>query len=209
MDAVNLSEITETELVNLKRMREVTIGDHRSRQQGSGFDFIGLRDWQAGDKFSAIDWGQSSLTNFSPLVIREFEQPSNATVVAIVDKSLSMRCGIDGVIARPSRGRMRRWGSRPCSSRIRSASSRSIKTSAPGRRRPRTGKGHVVHCLDAYQHDHMLQPVRRSGDLSTTIGGYLRSRSMLPVISDFLFDHPESRCANWHCSTPRTTCSWS
>ena len=49
----------------------------------------------------------------------------------------------------------------------------------------------VVHCLDAYQHDHMLQPVRRSGDLSATIGGHLRGRSMLPVISDFLFDHPE------------------
>src|SRR5215213_8913094 len=81
---VNLSDITEIELVILKRMREVTIGDHRSRQHGSGFDFLGLRDWQAGDKFS-------------PLVIREFEQPSNATVVAIVDKSLSMRCGVDGV----------------------------------------------------------------------------------------------------------------
>ena len=29
---VNLSDITEIELVILKRMREVTIGDHRSRQ---------------------------------------------------------------------------------------------------------------------------------------------------------------------------------
>jgi hypothetical protein len=37
----------------------------------------------------------------------------------------------------------------------------------------------------------VLQSVRRSGDLSATIGGYLRGRSMVPVISDFLFDHPE------------------
>ena len=61
---VNLSDITEIELVILKRMREVTIGDHRSRQHGSGFDFIGLRDWQAGDKFSSIDWGQSIADQF-------------------------------------------------------------------------------------------------------------------------------------------------
>ena len=79
---VNLADITEIELVILKRMREVTMGEHRSRGQGSGFDFTGLRDWQGGDRFSSIDWAQSSLTNFSPLIIREFEQPSTATVIA-------------------------------------------------------------------------------------------------------------------------------
>ena len=31
-----------------KRMREFTIGDHRSVFHGTGFDFVGLRDWQAG-----------------------------------------------------------------------------------------------------------------------------------------------------------------
>jgi uncharacterized protein (DUF58 family) len=190
---VNLSDITEIELVILKRMREVTIGDHRSRQQGSGFDFIGLRDWQAGDKFSAIDWGQSSLTNFSPLVIREFEQPSNATVVAIVDKSLSMRCGVDGM---PIAGAVARAIATLGLSAVFFQDPFGIITFDQGFEhlgaiRPRTGKGHVVHCLDAYQHDHVLQAVRRSGDLSATIGGYLRSRSMVPVISDFLFDHPE------------------
>ena len=64
---VSLADITEIELVILKRMRDVTIGDHRSRSHGSGFDFVGLRDWQPGDRFSSIDWAQSSLTNFSPL----------------------------------------------------------------------------------------------------------------------------------------------
>ena len=53
---VNLADITEIELVILKRMRELTMGEHRSRGQGSGFDFTGLRDWQSGDRFSSIDW---------------------------------------------------------------------------------------------------------------------------------------------------------
>jgi uncharacterized protein (DUF58 family) len=187
---VNLADITEIELIILKRMREVTIGEHRSRSHGSGFDFIGLRDWQAGDKFSSIDWAQSSLTNFSPLVIREFEQPSNATVVAVADHSLSMRCGVNGVPVAATVARA-----------IATLGLSAVFFQDPfglitfdrgfqhlGAIRPRTGKGHVVHCLDAYQNEQGLQAVRRAGELSATLGGYLRGRSMLPVISDFLFD---------------------
>jgi len=190
---VNLSDITEIELIIIKRMREVTLGDHRSRQQGSGFDFIGLRDWQAGDKFSSIDWGQSSLTNFSPLIIREFEQPSNATVVAVADTSLSMRCGVDGV---PIAAAVARAVATVGLSAVFFQDPFGLITFDQGFEhlgsvRPRTGKSHVVHCLDAYQKPELLQPVRRAGDLSGAIAGYLRSRSMLPVISDFLFDDPE------------------
>jgi len=187
---INLADITEIELVILKRMREVTMGEHRSRAQGSGFDFLGLRDWQAGDRFSAIDWGQSSLTNFAPLIVREFEQPSTATVMAIADLSASTRCGVRGV-------------------QIASAIARSIATLGMSAvffqdpfglvtfdggflhlaaLRPRTGKSHVVHCLDAYQYQRGLQAVRRSGSISTSLGGFVRRQAMLPVISDFLFD---------------------
>ena len=189
---VNLADITEIELVILKRMREVTLGDHRSRSYGSGFDFIGLRDWQAGDKLSSIDWGQSTLTNFSPLVIREFEQPSNATVMAIADMSLSTRCGLDGVpiaaiVARTiaTIGMSAVFFQDPFGLITFDQDFRHL-----GGVRPRTGKSHVVHCVDAYQYEQGLQPVRRPGELAATIGGHLRSRSMLPVVSDFLFDEP-------------------
>ena len=40
---INLSEITEVELLILKRMREFTIGEHSSMFHGTGFDFVGLR----------------------------------------------------------------------------------------------------------------------------------------------------------------------
>jgi uncharacterized protein (DUF58 family) len=191
---VNLADITEIELVILKRMREVTMGDHRSRSQGSGFDFIGLRDWQAGDRFSSIDWAQSSLTNFAPLIVREFEQPSTATIMAIADLSPSTRCGVDGV-------------------QIAAAVARAIATLGMSAvffqdpfglvtfdngfvhlaaLRPRTGKAHVVHCLDAYQFERNLQKVRRSGSISTSLAGFVRRQAMLPVISDFLFDDAET-----------------
>ena len=92
---INLSEITEVELLILKRMREFTIGEHSSMFHGTGFDFVGLRDWQAGDRFEAIDWAQSSLNNFSPLIVREFEQPTTSGVIIVADRSASTRCGAD------------------------------------------------------------------------------------------------------------------
>jgi uncharacterized protein (DUF58 family) len=187
---LSLADITEIELIILRRMREFTMGDHRSRQQGSGFDFIGLRDWQPGDRFESIDWAQSSMTNFSPLVVRQFEQPSTATVAVIADASLSTRCGMGGVSIGTNIAR----------------AVATIGLSAVffqdlfglvtfdsgfehlGAIRPRTGRGHVVHCIEAYQNRQGLQPVKRTGDLSNTIGGYFRSAAMLPVVSDFLFD---------------------
>ena len=62
--------------------------------------------WGAGDRFSSIDWAQSSLTNFSPLVIREFEQPSTATVSAVdvIDASTVLIGGDNGWIAKTADG---------------------------------------------------------------------------------------------------------
>src|SRR5262245_58604103 len=65
---VTLSELTEIELLILKRMREFTIGEHRSVFHGHGFDLVGLRDWAPGDRLNQVDWAQSTLTNFSPMV---------------------------------------------------------------------------------------------------------------------------------------------
>ncbi len=190
---VNLSDVTEVELLILKRMREFTIGEHRSLFHGVGFDFVGLREWAPGDRFSSIDWPQSSLNNFSPLIVREFEQPSTASVIVVADGSLSTRCGVDGVP-------------------IAAAIARAIATfgmsavffqdlfglmlfdagfEALSAVRPRTGKNQVIHCLDAYQYRTGLQEVRQSESLSRAIAGFMRKTSMIPVVSDFLFDRPE------------------
>lgn len=190
---INLAEITEIELFILKRMREVTIGDHRSMTHGAGFDFQGLRDWQPGDRPSAIDWPQSSLTNFSPMVVREFEQPSTASVVAIADVSRSTRCGAGGTLIAAIVARA-----------IATVGMSAVFFQDPfglvtfdegfmhlSAIRPSTGKAHVLHCVDAYQYQRGLQAVRRTGDLGDTLAGYFRSTTLLPVISDFLFDDPD------------------
>ena len=61
---VNLSELTEIELLILKRMREFTIGEHRSVFHGHGFDFVGLRDWAPGDRLNQVDFRFAKILRF-------------------------------------------------------------------------------------------------------------------------------------------------
>jgi uncharacterized protein (DUF58 family) len=189
---VNLSELDEIELIILKRMREVTAGEHRSLFHGSGFDFVGLREWEPGDRASAIDWPQSTLTNFSPLIVRDFEQPSTAHVVVVADRSLSTRCGIDGV---PIAAAIARAIGTIGMSAVFFQDPFGLITVDAGFEhlaavRPRVGKGQVIHCLDAYQHERGLVEIKSAETLSMSLAGFMRKTSLVPVISDFLFDNP-------------------
>ena len=190
---ISLTDITEIELLILRRMREMTIGDHRSLAHGSGFDFVGLRDWQAGDRFSTIDWAQSSLTNFSPMVVREFEQPSTASVMVVADTSLSTRCGLHGVpIARAVARAVATIGM----SAVFFQDMFGLLTVDDGLAhfgavRPRIGRNQVMHCLDAYQFGRGVQEVTASGSLSQTLGSFMRKTGMVAFVSDFLFPDVE------------------
>jgi uncharacterized protein (DUF58 family) len=194
---INLSEITEVELLILKRMREFTIGEHSSMFHGTGFDFVGLRDWQAGDRFEAIDWAQSSLNNFSPLIVREFEQPTTSSAIIVADRSASTRCGANSG-ANDNRGMqiatlIARAIATVGMSAVFFQDSIGLITFNEGFRelgavRPRIGKGQVIHVLEAYQNGYGLQDIQNVGSLSATLTGFSRKTAMMPVISDFLFD---------------------
>jgi uncharacterized protein (DUF58 family) len=188
---VNLSELGEIELLIMRRMRDFTIGEHRSVFQGSGFDFVGLRDWQPGDRTSNIDWAQSSLTNFNPMVVRDYEQRSTATVYAIADASLSTRCGIDGV---PIAAAIARTIGTIGMSAVFFQDLFGLITFGANFSdlmtiRPRIGKNQVIHCLEGYQFQDGMMPLKPADSLSMTLAGMMRKTSMVPVISDFLFDN--------------------
>jgi uncharacterized protein (DUF58 family) len=201
---VDLNEIAKVELLVLRRLAGGITGDHRSRADGTGFDFVGLRDWQAGDRFAAIDWAQSSLTNFAPLIVREFDQPSAATVLAVADASLSTRCGADGmplaaVVARAlatiglsAAFFQDRFGLLTFDRGF----------AAVAGVAPRTGRGHVVHCLEAYESRRGLEPVADGLPVSAAVAGSLRSTALVPVVSDFLFD------SRWAYRTPPLSAGW-
>ena len=186
---VNLREIAEIEMFILKRMKEYTVGDHASVFQGSGFNFVGLRDWQPGDRLSSVDWAQSSMNNFSPLVTRQFDQDSNATVVAVADVSMSTRCGIGGAPIAAAIARsvaavglsalffQDMFGLITFDDQFRQV------TSA----RARIGRSHVIYCVDLYQQPAAPDRDVPPRDITETIGAHLRRTSLVPVISDFLF----------------------
>ena len=190
---VNLSEIAEIELFILKRMKEFTLGDHASLFKGSGFNFVGIRDWQPGDRVSSIDWAQSSLNNFSPLITREFEQDSNATIVAVADASLSTRCGVHGV---PIAAAIARSVAAVGLSAVLFQDQFGLITFDDQFRqvaaaRPRIGKPHVIYCLDLYQQPRAAGVDLQAQSVTETIEAHLRKTSMVPVISDFLLPDVE------------------
>src|SRR6266853_1803466 len=176
---VSLSEIAEIELFIVRRMKAFTLGDHASLFKGSGFNFVGTRDWQPGDRPSSIDWAQSSLNNFSPLITRDFEQDSNATIVAVADASMSTRCGAGGV---PIAAAIARSVAAVGLSAVFFQDQFGLITFDDQFRqmavaRPRIGKPHVIYCLDLYQQFKASDPATLSQDVTATIEGHLRKTS--------------------------------
>ena len=185
---VGLTQVAEIELFILRRMKDLTLGPHASTVKGSGFDFVGVRDWEPGDRLSSIDWAQSSLTNFSPVITREFEQTSTATIIAAADTSLSTRCGARGITIASTVARA--IATVGLSSALLQDSFGLIAFDDKGRQRewarPALGKPHVLYCLELYQR----QMSKRSGEEGPEVIDairHLRQASLVPVISDFLF----------------------
>jgi uncharacterized protein (DUF58 family) len=187
--AVSLREIAEIELFILRRMKELTLGDHTSVFKGPGFHFVGVRDWEPGDRPSSIDWAQSSLTNFSPLITREFEQDSNAAIVAVADASMSTRCGAHGATIETA---IARAVAAVGLSAVFFQDMFGLVTfddqfEQLAAARPRIGRSHVIYCVDLYQNRRALDVPGGVRDVTTAIEGQLRRSSLVPVISDFLF----------------------
>jgi uncharacterized protein (DUF58 family) len=195
---VTLRDIAEIELVVLRRMREFTLGDHASVFKGPGFNFVGIRDWEPGDRMSSIDWAQSSMTNFSPMIVRDFEQDSNAAIVAVCDASLSTRCGTGETMVAVAVARalaavglsaqffQDMFGVLTFDEHFQPL------TSTPAK----VGRSHVLYCLDLYQrsveHPEQLRDLTlgralQHKNITSVIESQLRRTSLVPVISDFLF----------------------
>ena len=195
-ELVGWKEMQDIELVVLGRMKEFALGAHASVFQGSGFDLVDLREWQPGDRPAAVDWPRFTLANFSPLMTRDFEQESTASVVIVADTSRSTRCGVNGmpiakVIARTvaTLGMAAAFFQDLVGLATLNGGSRRLVV------RPRVGKNHAMHCVEAYQ-EQLLDPTPANGSGSDeSLAGLLRTRSVLPVVSDFLVDDPQPMMA--------------
>jgi uncharacterized protein (DUF58 family) len=187
---IDPADVAQIELYILRRMREGSPGSRASTSAGSGFDLLGLRDWEPGDAVSSIDWAQSSLTNFSPLITRQCEQETNATIIPVVDASPSTRCGARGTTIMAAIARaMAAIGFAAAFFQDRFGFIAFDETRRPlTSARPRVGKSHVFNCLDLYQRAENAPRAALGSDVVTALSAYLHRTSMVPVISDFLFE---------------------
>ena len=187
---VSWSEIRDVELVIVQRMQEFAIGAHPSLFHGTGHDLSGLRDWQPGDRMSTIDWPQSTLTNFSPLITREFDQESNAPIVIAADVSQSTRCGVsDEPIAKCIARAVATFAMAAALGQDRAGLVTFDRDTRRVAVRSRIGKSHAIHCVEAYQ-DQLLGRGMTESAPDVSFSGLLRTRSLVPVISDFLYEDP-------------------
>jgi uncharacterized protein (DUF58 family) len=123
------------------------------------------------------------------MITREFEQDSNATIVAVADASLSTRCGLHGA---PIAAAVARAIAAVGLSAVLFQDPFGLITFDDGfhqlaAARPRVGKPHVLYCIDLYQHRRQTDMPAGRRDIAAAIAGQLRKTSLVPVISDFLF----------------------
>ena len=185
---IDLAEIEALELVVLGRMKEFALGSHDSVFQGGGFDFVGLRDWQPGDRPSSIDWSESIINNFSPLVTREYEQESTASIVIVADDSLSTRCGAVGISIGATISRA--LATLGLAGVFFQDMVGLITMNQNGLRLlsyPRSGKDHLIHLLGLYQNSLSGRAKPLSESMGFSLSGFTRRRAVVPIISDFLF----------------------
>lgn len=90
----NVLALREFELLKQQgRLREM--GIRRTRTRGLGTDFESLREYGEGDDYRKIDWKASARRG--KLVVRQFEQERNQSVLIAIDLGRHMLAEVDGV----------------------------------------------------------------------------------------------------------------
>jgi uncharacterized protein (DUF58 family) len=82
-----LKKIAEIEIHTKRIMRSTLMGDSRSAQKGSGFEFNQIREYQMGDDVRFIDWRSSARSN--KLLVKEYIEERNRTIMILLDVSAS------------------------------------------------------------------------------------------------------------------------
>lgn len=90
----NVLALREFELLKQQgRLRE--IGIRRSRLRGLGTEFESLREYSEGDDYRKIDWKATARRD--KLIVRQFEQERNQSVIIVIDVGRGMLSEVDGV----------------------------------------------------------------------------------------------------------------
>lgn len=84
------SKIAHIHLVVRRLMNTALSGDFTSAFKGGGLEFAQLRSYLPGDDIRSIDWNSSAKMN--KMMIKEFVQEKERTVMIVLDTSSSLLC---------------------------------------------------------------------------------------------------------------------
>lgn len=82
-----LKKIAEIEIHTRRIMSSTLMGDSRSAQKGSGFEFNQIRDYQVGDDVRFIDW--RACARSGKLLVKEYIEERSRTIMILLDVSAS------------------------------------------------------------------------------------------------------------------------
>lgn len=80
-------KMREIQIYTRRLMCSTLVGDARSAQKGSGFDFDQIREYQQGDDTRYIDWKSSVRAN--RILIKQYIEERSRTIFLVVDISAS------------------------------------------------------------------------------------------------------------------------
>ncbi len=86
-----LRKIKHIEIYTKRLLKGTLIGDSRSAQKGTGFEFDQIREYQVGDDVRSIDWNASARMN--SLLVKQYIEERSRTIFLVVDVSQSSRFG--------------------------------------------------------------------------------------------------------------------
>lgn len=84
------AKVAHLQIVVKRLMNTSLSGDFSSAFRGGGLEFAQLRQYQRGDEVRSIDWKSSAKMN--KMMVKEFVQEKERTVVIALDTSSSLQC---------------------------------------------------------------------------------------------------------------------
>ncbi|HHE36864.1 MAG TPA: DUF58 domain-containing protein [Candidatus Woesearchaeota archaeon] len=186
IDISFLKELDRFNIVLKKRVLSRYQGERESHAEGQGLVFSDYKDYAPGDDFRAIDWKVYARTN--KFFVKQFEEERNMTVHVVVDASASMNYGKK--ITKFDYASMIGLGFAYMAMRNNEKFNFSTFAENLNYLRARKGMNHLLAILGILE----KLKIRGKTELRKAFDEYkkyLKSKSFIVIISDFLYDIEE------------------
>ena len=186
IDVSFLGQIGRFDLVMKKKVISQYSGERQSVNIGEGLVFKDYREYIPGDDFRQIDWALYARTN--KYFIKRFEEEKNLTLHILLDSSASMDFGIK--TTKYEYASMIGLGFSYLAIKNNEKFEFSLFSNKMESIRPKKGKNALLEILDFLNHKKIEGKSKFYESLSA-FKKRLKSRSLIVIISDFLFNLDE------------------